>query len=141
MEWNVYYHDFNKDEIRPYNVLGGSYYKDCIKKLKKKSKTKEDFSELLRREMMYHFWSRSEWELIIEITEDNRIFLNPWCGCRNPENTRIDVTEDNSFNWREFALSHINKQRYKNEAKIDVYDQLYFVWDDFVNYCWNSKGR
>lgn len=139
MEWYVRRFDTNKNEIETMNVLYGSFYKDYFKKLKKKFKSKEEFATELKHEMMYHFWSRCEWELIIRVTEDNRVFLLPWCGCRNPEMCKIDVTDDPDFDWRGFANMHINEQVYKNEAKIDVYDQLQYVWDDFVSYCWNYK--
>lgn len=137
--WNVLYYNFNSRKIETYNVLGGSYFIDELKKMMKKHKDKNDFAEALKREMMYHFWSRCEWELIIEATEDNRIFLIPWVGCSEPEKVKIDVTDDINFDWRGFAELHIGKQIYNDKAKIDVYDQIAYMWDDFVDYCWNSK--
>lgn len=138
--WNIYHHNFNADKIEVYNVVGGKYFFDKLKKMMKKHRDKTDFAKALKGEMMYHFWSRTEWELVIEITEDNRILLSPWCGCREPEKVRIDVTNDTSFDWRGFAELHINKQRYKTKAKIDVFDQLMYRWDEFVDYCWSSEA-
>jgi hypothetical protein len=142
LEWNVFYHDINRDKITTLNILKqhGSF-NEYIKKAFKKCKTKDEFAEVLRRELMYYFWSKCEWELIIEITEDNCIILSPWCGRRNPEETKIDVTDDTSFDWKGFAEKHIKKQIYKNRAKIDVYDQVDYMWDDFLDYVWNSKKR
>lgn len=139
MEWIVYNFDINKQKIETYNILKHWSFREYTKKAAKKLKTKEDFAEQLKRELHYYFWSRSEWELIIEITEDSRIFLNPWCGCREPEKARIDVTDDTSFDWMGFANKHINKQRYNNKAKIDVYDQVEYTWDDFAEYCWKHR--
>lgn len=139
MSWLVKRFDTNHQVIYNYDVL--KYREDDIKKMKKKCATKEEFAEALKREMMYYFWSKAEHELIIEITEDNRIFLNPWVGCREPEKARIDVTDDKDFDWRGFAEEHIKRQIYDNRTKIDVYDQLQYQWDTFVNYCWNYRHK
>lgn len=139
LKWNVLYYNFNANKIETYNVVGNSYFLERLKKMMKKYRDKTAFAETLKSEMMYQFWSRTEWELIIEITEDNHIFLSPWCGRREPETAKIDVTDDTSFDWRGFAALHVNKQIHKNKAKIDIYDQLCYVWNDFVDYCWNSK--
>lgn len=138
-EWMVLYHNFNSDKIEQYNVL--KYREDDIKKIRKKCKTKEEFSEKLKREMMYYYWSKCQWELIITKTEDNRIILTPWCGCKNPDEVAIDVTDDNNFDWIGFADKHIKKQVYDNEEKIDIYSQLTYVWDSFVDYCWNHRFK
>ena len=139
MEWNVYYYNINKNKIEFYNILGSSYFLDELKKMLKKYRDKLNFAKALRSEMMRRFWSRSEYELVIEITEDNRIFLIPWCGCSEPEKAQIDVTDDITFDWRGFAEKHINKQIYKTKAKIDVFDQLDYKWGEFVDYCWDSE--
>lgn len=139
MEWLVYYCDWNKDKIEPINILGGSYVNSEIKKIKKKNKSIDEFATALMHEMKYHYWSRCEWELIIKISEDNKVYLLPWCGCKNPESAKIEVTDDFSFDWLGFAQEHISQQIYLKEAKIDVWDQLEYRWDDFVSYCWNTK--
>ena len=139
LSWLVTYYDCNANKIKHYDIL--KYREEFIKKLKKKCNTKEEFSEKMRREMMYYFWSKAEWELIIEIDNDNRIWLNPWVGCREPENVRIDVTDREDFDWKNFAKEHIGKQIYKNEAKIDVFDQLEYKWTEFIDYCWYTRLR
>lgn len=140
LKWNVYRFNCNSQKIETYNVLSGKYFLEEIKKImvKHRDKDRSEFSEALRREMMYHFWSRCEWEVIIEITEDNRIFLIPWVGCRESDEVKVDVTDDTSFDWRGFAEKHINQQVYKTKAKIDVYDQLNYRWEEFVDYVLNS---
>lgn len=141
MEWIVYRFNFNSQEIKTFNIFEhGSFY-EYIKKAAKKYKTKEEFAEQLRSELRYYFWSRSEYELVIEITEDNNIFLNPWVGCKEPEKARINVANDTNFDWENFAKTHIEKQIYSNKAKIDIYDQIDYVWDEFVEYCWNNRKQ
>lgn len=139
MSWPVKNFNMNSQTIEDYDVL--KYKEDFIKKLKKKCATKEEFADELRHEFQWTFWSRAEYELVIEITDDNRVFLSPWVGCREPEKARIDVTDDNCFDWLGFAEYHIDKQIYKNEAKIDAWDQLFYQWNNFVEYCWNYRHK
>ena len=141
LEWNVFYYNINRNKITNYNIFRHSGFNKYVKKAFEKCKTKEEFAETLRIELTYYFWSKAEWELVIELNEDNHIFLIPWCGCRSPEEVKIDVTNDTSFDWRGFAKKHIERQIYKNEAKIDVYDQIEYVWDNFLEYVWNSKKK
>ena len=37
------------------------------------------------------------------------------------------------------AKEHINKQIYENKAKIDVFDQLEWKWNEFIDYCWYTR--
>lgn len=137
LSWNVVYHDVNADQIKYYDIL--KYRQDFIKKLKKKCATKEEFAEQMRREMMWAFWSKAEWELIIEIDENNRVWLSPWVG--SYKNERVDVTDREDFDWRGFASEHIGKQIYKNSAKVDVFDQLQYRWGELIDYCWHNRMK
>ena len=90
--------------------------------------------------MMWMFWARAEWELILEIDPtDNHIWLEPWVGCREPENVRIDITYAEDFDWQGFLKTKI--LNYQNCAKIDVYDQLKYRWDDFITYLWTTRQK
>lgn len=134
--------DCNKQIISDWNIL--RYREDDIKKLKKKCATRAEFSEELRKEFMWRFWSKAEHELIISRTEDGRILLTPWCGCRDKEGATIDVTDDYSqLDWGAFADHHINKQIFKTEAKIDVYDQIMFGdrFEKLVDALWTTRFK
>ena len=133
LSWKVKNYLIGTNKIWDYDVL--QYREGQIKKLKKKCATKEEFAEAMWREMRWQYWSRAEYEVIIEI-DDNRIWLSPWVGCRNPDEVKIDVTDDENFDWRGFAKKHIGSQIYKNQAKIDIWDQLEWRWDEFIDYCW-----
>lgn len=87
MEWMVYYFDCNRQEMAAYNALAREA---DIKKLLKKSATKAEFAEELRKEMMYRYWSKAEWEIII----------SPWCGGNAEESAqKIDVYDQLRMNW------------------------------------------
>lgn len=134
--WNVKLYDFNKQAIVDYNVL--KYKEDIIKKLKNKSPDKQTFSRELEHEFRWRYWSRSEYELIIELI-GGRVILSPWCSCREPAKAAIDATEDVSFDWLSFAEHHIDRQLYTDKAKIDVFNQLQWKWEELVDYCWYTR--
>ena len=138
LSWKVKIFDCNAQRIKDYDILKG-HYKDFVKDLKKKCASKEEFSKAMDREMMWMFWSRCEWELIIELDENNRIWLAPWVGCRNPEAVRIDVTNNTDFDWPGFMGTLILDRN--NCDKIDVYDQLKYRWDEFITYLWTTRQK
>ena len=138
LSWKVKVFDCNAQRIKDYDIFKG-HYKDFVKKLKKKCTNKEEFSEAMDREMMWMFWSRCEWELIIELDEDDLIWLIPWVGGREPEKISIEVGADNTFDWLGF-LKTVNLNG-DNRAKIDVYDQLKYRWDDFITYLWTTRQK
>lgn len=69
--WNVYYHDINKPQIRPLNIFDhGGFAKDVQKLMKTKGLGKDEFAEEVRRDLMYYFWCKSEYEIV----------MRQWCG-------------------------------------------------------------
>lgn len=120
----VKHYNCNANKIEDYDIL--KRRESEIKKLKKKCATKDEFSELLRREFMWRFWSKAEWELIITKTAEGRVILSPWCGSRNPDSEAIDITDDPAFDWSGFADEHIKRQIFEDHAKIDAYDQIMY---------------
>lgn len=139
LSWIVTNYDCNANKIRDYDVL--KYKEDDIKKLKKKCNTIDEFAENLKRKLKWQYWSRSEYELILTLTDDNRIILTPWCGCRNLEEVAIDVTDRTDFNWRGFTEKYISIKGHNNTIKIDIWDQIEFEFDEFVDYCWNYRFK
>ena len=88
IEWYVYYHDSNAQKIIIFNH--GSFKKEVDVLLKEKI-DKDDFSEKLKREMMYYFWSRCEYEII----------LSPWTG--RADNIKIDIYDQIMMNFDGFV--------------------------------------
>ena len=83
MEWNVFYHDANKQEIRVFNIFKHYSFNKSVEKLLKKCKDKKEFAESIKIELMYYFWSKAEYEIII----------SPWCGGRYTEDIKVDIYE------------------------------------------------
>lgn len=64
LKWNVLYYDSNTSKITPYNILGYSFAEELAKEVKKyKIENREQLKEHLKREFMYHYWSKSECEM------------------------------------------------------------------------------
>lgn len=91
MEWYVYIYDINSRTMRKHNVLAGR--EETIRRYKKESKSIEEFSKLLRSEMMAYYWSRCEWEILI----------SNWCGGDRSEEKKIDVFDQLQLNWDVFV--------------------------------------
>ena len=70
--------------------------------------------------------------------QSGRVILSPRIGCRNPEDVEIDVTDNNDFDWKGFAAENEKKSR-EGEIVIDIWDQIKYRFDDFINYCREYK--
>lgn len=92
MEWYAYYHDSNARKIRPCNVFDhGGFRHDVEKLLKKKDIDRDTFSKELRSIMMYYFWSKCEYEVIIK----------EWVGV--PAQLHVDIFQQVEMNWSHFV--------------------------------------
>ena len=114
------------------------YFEAFLLKLKKKKLTREEFAKEIKSELMYHYWSKCEYEIFIEKENDGRIYLLPHCGGREKDVAFLDVTDDTSFDWKGFAEMHIKMQIYGNKAKIDIWNQIEYRFDEFIEYCWDG---
>ena len=107
MQWNVFFHNYNTNEIEPYNIFKHSCFRHEVKQLIKKYKDKDEFIDQLKRELAYYFWSKCEWEVII----------SPWVGRKEPCKEKIDVYDQVMLNWDIFAnyVWDNKKELLKNE--------------------------
>lgn len=88
LEWYVLHYDINRKEVTSYNVFSDSYPEELAKAIRSKSnssyrsiKSKEDLKNWLKREFMYHYWSKCEAEMVV----------GPW-PCRNEvELQKVDI--------------------------------------------------
>ncbi len=92
LEWNVIVHDINQDKMRVYNVFDHGGFRDDVAKYIKQRKSREEFSELVRKSLLYYFWSKCEWEILIK----------PWCGSRDQKEEKVDVYWQVMNNWERF---------------------------------------
>lgn len=137
--WKAYLFNINSNKLVEHDVL--KYRENLVKDLKKKYTNKEEFIDKLFRDFMWQYWSRCEYEMAIYI-ENERVFVEPWVGCKNPELYRADVTGYSDFDWAKFAELMIQVKGNKDGiAKIDVYDQLRFRFNELADFCWEYKHK
>ena len=66
LEWYVMYDDFNSKKIKRVNILGYGFAEELAKDIKrKKIMNREQLKTHLRGEFMYHYWSKSEYEIVV----------------------------------------------------------------------------
>ena len=136
MKWTVKHYDYNIPAITDYDLF--PYFEEFLLKLKKQKLTREEFAKEIKSELMYHYWSKCEYEIFIEKENDGRIYLLPHCGGKEKDVAFLDVTDDTSFDWKGFAEMHIKMQIYGNKAKIDIWNQIEYRFDKFIEYCWDG---
>ena len=136
--WTACIFDINSDKLVSLDVL--KYREKLVKDLKKECTTKEEFVDKLFRDFMWQYWSRCEYEMILYI-ENSRVFVQPFIS-KNPEESRVDVTDFPGFDWPAFAEQMlINKVSKEGKVKIDVYDQLRFRFFELADFCWEYKHK
>ena len=108
MEWYVYRHDTNKGTIYKYNVLQ-PYIIEQIKSKTEKLTTLSAFKEILKKEMQYYYWGKSEHEVVIK----------EWCGTSAEK--KIDIFDQLQLNWEVFVIyvwnSLLEKEEKSKEEK------------------------
>lgn len=66
MEWYVFYDEINRNTIEQFNIFDHSRFADgCARALEKNADNRENFAEDIRLELMYYFWCKCEWEVVI----------------------------------------------------------------------------
>ena len=94
LEWNVYYESFNNRKIETFNLFDhGRFLADTKKNAKKNIHDYEAFKDQLRRDLMYYFWSKCEWEII----------LSAWIRKDSTKPIKIDVWDQVNLNWEVFC--------------------------------------
>ena len=66
LEWYVLEKDSNTRKLTRINVLNDYRVDEIMKKIKKeKAKTYEEIKEIIKRELMYYYWCKTEHEVLI----------------------------------------------------------------------------
>ena len=94
LEWNVIYGNFNSHEIETFNIFDHVSFRECCAEAAKKYRNDRDaFIEAVRKELMYYYWSKCEWEVIIQ----------HWPPSERLHDKKIDVYDQVRMNWPIFA--------------------------------------
>lgn len=93
LSWNVYYEDFNRKNIKAFNIFDHwKFWDDCVTNAKKNKDDKDSFAERLIRDLQYYFWSKCEWEIV----------LTSWPERKDFNNKKIDVYDQVCLNMEKF---------------------------------------
>lgn len=132
LEWYVFYHDWNSNEICPTNVLiHSSKFVDGLFKAKRKYKNDYiKFAEEIRMSLQYAYWSKSEHETII----------TSWPPHIDEEefNRLVKAKEDDESKGFKRFYENVNLTC---DYKIDIYMQVMLNWNRFIDYLWCNKRK
>ena len=94
LTWNVYIGNINSGTIEMYDIFDHwKFFEDCQENLKENGDSRERFVEQLRRDLMYYFWSKCEWEVIVR----------HWPPSERCRDRKIDVYSQVLLNWTHFV--------------------------------------
>lgn len=91
MEWNVVYHNMNSRKIEVYNIFDHYSFRQEVLKAMKECSAREEFEKAVNSSLMYYFWSKSEWEILIY----------PWLS-ELKNGIKVDVCWQVKNNWQRF---------------------------------------
>ena len=89
LTWNVYIGDFNGKRIETHNIFDHGGVMEDLRKIARKYKEREAFEAEVRRTLMYYYWSKCEWEII----------LSHWPPRKDARDEKIDVWDQVHLNW------------------------------------------
>lgn len=106
-EFNVINYDINRKEFISYNII--PYLVSCYDDTKDKPITFDDFKEFVKKESMYQWWSRCEYEIV----------LSPWPYISSPSERYDKKGENDVEAWKKHWNEHL-----KECQKIDIHYQV-----------------
>lgn len=118
--WNVFYENPNVG-IETWNVFRHASFCNEVETMFAEEVDKKKFEKRLHSSVMYYFWSKSEYEVIVA----------PWPCCISRVESQI-IKNNELPRYRQV----INVE---GSDKFSIYDQIELNWDVFVDYCWRNK--
>ena len=90
--WNVCYYSYNAKDFKIFNIFEHRSFAECVSKIMTSPwESKRFFGDAVRKELMYYFWSKSEYEIILE----------SWPVGDNHK--KIDIYDQVMLNWDRFV--------------------------------------
>ena len=111
LSWRVFREDFNKGTIEYYDIFKGTHLQEEVEALMHSAHSKEEFAAMLKKKLLYHYWARSEHEVVITSSPPyiNVENIDEVLTSFNNTSTKIvnsskDVVKINSINENEMKL-------------------------------------
>lgn len=109
MIWNVYVEDFNRKQIGTYNIFNHYSFNEDVKKAYKHHKDDfHAFSQAVKNSLMYYFWSKCEWEVI----------LSDWPPSKQFDSLKVSAYDQVMMNWDVFIQYVWKMTHTRKNAKI-----------------------
>ena len=90
LQWMVFRYDFNSRQIEEFNIFDhGRFREEVCKLMDDASLTYPEFRGHIRSVLMYYFWAKCEWEVVVSGWPDGR-------------GVKIDVFEQMMLNFDRF---------------------------------------
>ena len=120
LTWNAYIEDGNSNTINVFNIFNSFRFISDIIKANNKYKNDFEFLQEVRASLMYAFWSKSEYEVII----------TSWPPyIEKEEFERLTKEEIKYRTWVNLSLGE----------KIDIYNQVMINWEAFKLYLLTNR--
>lgn len=119
LTWNVYYYDMCDKEIEVYNIFDHSRFNKAVREIFETSEYIEDFAVRVKDELMYYFWSKAEWEVIVA----------PWPNKGNDE-LKVDVYSQVMNNFDSF-IGYTWRALNKDKDMIEEYELIEWLHNRF----------
>ena len=129
--WNVYKYNINSKKIEQFNIFDHWRFKEAVEYDLNKINDKEKFSEELKNNLLYYFWSKYEYEIVITsfpIHIDKK---------------ELDRINSDYESYCEY-YGHAPYLMYVNPdvgEKIDIYSQIMLNYNIFLDYLWEYKEK
>lgn len=96
LSWKAFYHNFNARRIEEYNVLNDGFVNGLMERLPKKKSdiTYDIFKENLHSELMYKYWCKCEWEVVLSAFPPSK---------NGEEKRKVDIYQQVMLNFEIFC--------------------------------------
>lgn len=99
LTWNAYSHNLNSGKIEVTNIFKHWKFDEDVQTDLRKCRSKDEFAERLRKNLMYYFWSKCEHEVIV----------SSW-PYTDKAAEKVDVYQQVMMNW-EIFLNYVWSRR------------------------------
>lgn len=137
LEWYVVLFDFNHklgDPLKPFNIFHSYKFSTGIAELlvTEKNLSFDELLDKVRREAMYAFWSKCEYEILVsswppsrvydaELTAHSMTIKKRWFSKNDIELEVVKGFEENNMKPGRYYVQHLDDD---DRVKIDVYEQI-----------------
>lgn len=111
MEWYVYRYNINSRKVERFNIFNHGSFSEDFEKLRQKGLERDGFAEELNRLLMYYFWSKYEYEVVVGELTDRQ----------NKAEEKVDIYDQVRMNWQQF-LDYVTGRA----SPVQIGDKLWY---------------